>query len=204
MAEPLFASLDPARLRARLEAARDRPVPNPSDAAPAGELAGPATPAAVLIGLVGRPDGPRLLLTQRTAHLKDHAGQISFPGGRIEPEDPDPIGAALREAEEEIGLAPSRVEVLGRLASYRTRTGFLIHPVVGWIEPPLEVRPDPFEVAEVFEVPLAFALDPRNHRRDFYLRDGLRREFWVVPFEDRYIWGATAGMIVNLAHLLAE
>lgn len=204
MADSLQPALDPARLRARLEAARDRPVPNPGDAAAADEPVRPTTPAAVLIGLIGRPEGPRLLLTQRTAHLEHHPGQISFPGGRIEPDDPDPVWAALREAEEEIGLAPSRVEVLGRLASYRTRTGFLIHPVVGWIEPPLEVHPDPFEVAEVFEVPLAFALDPRNHRRDFYVRDGLRREFWVVPFEDRYIWGATAGMIVNLASVLAE
>lgn len=194
--------LDRAWLRERLAACRGRPVPFPGDQADPQELAAPPTPAAVLLGLLAAPDGPRILLTQRTAHLKDHAGQISFPGGRIEPHDPDPVAAALREAEEEIGLEPARVEVLGALGEYRTRTGFLIHPVVGWIEPPATFRPDPFEVAEVFEVPLAFALDPANHRRDAYERDGRRREFWVVPYENRYIWGATAGILVNFARLV--
>ncbi|MCL6609381.1 MAG: CoA pyrophosphatase, partial [Geminicoccaceae bacterium] len=129
---------------------------------------------------------------------------IAFPGGRIEPEDSDPVAAALREAEEELGLDRRRVEVLGEIARYRTRTGFLIHPVVGWIEPPAAFRPDPFEVAELFELPLAFALDPANHRRDAYEREGRRREFWVLPYENRYIWGATAGILVNLARLLGE
>ncbi len=194
--------LDRIWLRERLSACRGRPAPFPGDQAEPEEMCGPATPAAVLIGLVPAAEGPRILLTRRTAHLKDHAGQISFPGGRIEPFDPDPVAAALREAEEEIGLEPSRVEVLGEIARYRTRTGFLIHPVVGWIEPPATLRPDPFEVAEVFDVPLAFALDPANHRRDSYERDGRRREFWVVPYESRYIWGATAGILVNLARLV--
>jgi 8-oxo-dGTP pyrophosphatase MutT (NUDIX family) len=144
-----------------------------------------------------------VILTQRTAHLKDHAGQISLPGGRIEDEDEGPAAAALREALEEIGLAPDKVELLGGLRHYDTITGFRIHPVVGWIEPPVEFAPDPFEVAEVFEVPLGFALDPANHRRDSYVRNGEQRHFYVVPYQDRYIWGATAGILVNLARLLA-
>ena len=163
---------------------------------------GLTTPAAVLIGCVGHGHGPTVLLTQRTAHLRDHAGQISFPGGRIEDVDADPVAAALREAHEEIGLSPSRVQIIGELPTYRTRTGFLIHPVVGWIEPPVAFAPDPFEVDEVFELPLAFALDARNHRRDSYERDGQRRQFFVLPYEDRYIWGATAGILVNLARRL--
>ena len=197
-------ALDREWLRARLAASRGRPAPFPGDQADAPELARPATPAAVLIGLLPAADGPRILLTRRTDHLKDHAGQIAFPGGRIEPDDPDPVAAALREAEEELGLDRRRVEVLGEIARYRTRTGFLIHPVVGWIEPPAAFRPDPFEVAELFELPLSFALDPANHRLDAVEREGRRREFWVLPYEDRYIWGATAGILVNLARLLGE
>jgi 8-oxo-dGTP pyrophosphatase MutT (NUDIX family) len=165
--------------------------------------AGGRVPAAVLVGLVARPEGPRILLTQRTAHLKDHAGQISLPGGRIETGDHDCIAAALREAREEIGLDPLRVEVLGGLPVYDTITGFRIHPVVGWIEPPVDLVPDPFEVAELFELPLGFALDPRNHERDSYERDGRRRHFFVLRFEGRYIWGATAGILVNLSRRLA-
>jgi 8-oxo-dGTP pyrophosphatase MutT (NUDIX family) len=162
------------------------------------------TPAAVLVGLVAREDGPHIVLTQRTAHLRDHAGQISLPGGRIEAEDEGPAAAALREAFEEIGLAPEKVELLGGLRHYDTITGFRIHPIVGWIEPPVSFAPDPFEVAEVFELPLRFALDPTNHRRDSYVRNGERRHFYVLPYQDRYIWGATAGILVNFARLLTE
>ena len=161
-------------------------------------------PAAVLLGLVARPSEPHIILTQRTAHLRDHAGQISLPGGRLEPEDSGPAEAALREAFEEIGLAPGKVEVLGGLRHYDTVTGFRIHPVVGWIEPPVALTLDPYEVAEVFELPLSFVLDPRNHRRDSYDRNGERRHFYVLPYQERYIWGATAGILVNFARLFAE
>jgi 8-oxo-dGTP pyrophosphatase MutT (NUDIX family) len=170
----------------------------------AATTAGRRTPAAVLLGLVARPDGPSVILTQRTAHLRDHAGQISLPGGRIEASDDGPAAAALREAFEEVGLPPEKVELLGGLRPYDTITGFRIHPVVGWIEPPVELAPDPFEVAEAFELPLAFVLDPANHRRDGYERNGERRRFYVLPYQDRHIWGATAGILVNFARLLLK
>jgi 8-oxo-dGTP pyrophosphatase MutT (NUDIX family) len=160
------------------------------------------TPAAVLVGLVERPGGPAILLTQRTEHLRDHAGQISFPGGRIEPGDASPAAAALREAEEEIGLEPAKVDVLGELAPYDTVTGFRIHPVVGWIEPPLALRLDRSEVAEAFEVPLRFVVDPANQRRHSYRRGALTRGYYVLPYPGRFIWGATAGILVNFSSLL--
>lgn len=163
---------------------------------------GPLTPAAVLVPLVDRESGMTVLLTQRTAHLSDHAGQISFPGGHMEPQDPDPERAALREAFEEVGLPPEHVMPLGRLDDYETRTGFLIHPVVGIVTPPFPLKLDPFEVAEVFEVPLSFALDRKNFRIDRRVYKGYERRFYVLPFEDRYIWGATAGMLVNLCDVL--
>ncbi len=162
----------------------------------------PRTPAGVLIALVPRPPGPSILLTQRTAHLRDHAGQISLPGGRVEA-DETPLDAALREAEEEIGLPPARVEILGSLRPYDTGTGYRIHPVVGWVaDPPERFALDPFEVDELFDVPLAYVLDEANHRRDSYERDGRKRHFYVLPHEGRYIWGATAGILVNLARVL--
>ena len=160
------------------------------------------TPAAVLIGVVERPGGPAILLTQRSEQLRDHAGQISFPGGRIEPGDASPAAAALREAGEEIGLDAAKVEVLGELAPYDTVTGFRIHPVVGWIEPPLALRLDRFEVADAFEVPLQFIVDPANQRRHSYRRGALTRGYYVLPYQGRFIWGATAGILVNLSRLL--
>lgn len=164
----------------------------------------PLTAAAVLVGLVDRPQGPTILLTQRTDHLTDHAGQISFPGGRIEPTDPDAIFAALREAEEEIGLPPSHVQPVGRLDTYVTGTGFEITPIVGLVRVPYPMKPDPFEVAEVFEVPLGFVLDPANHHRRSREWKGSTRHFFVLPYEHRYIWGATAAMLVNLAEVLTS
>ena len=161
-------------------------------------------PAGVLVPLINRPQGVTLLLTQRTAHLQKHAGQISFPGGGWEPGDPDLVSTALRETEEEIGLDRSHVEVLGQLETYETSTAYGVAPVVGWVEPPFTLNVDPFEVAEAFEVPLAFVLDTANHKRESATRDGRQRFFYVLPYEDRYIWGATAGMLVNLSEALRE
>lgn len=163
---------------------------------------GPLTPAAVLVPLVDRSEGMTVLLTQRTAHLNDHAGQVSFPGGRIEPQDASAEAAALREAFEEVGLPPEKVEPVGRLDDYETRTGFLVYPIVGIVTPPFPVKPDPFEVADVFEVPLDFILDRRNHRRESRLFKGRQRQFYVLPYDKHYIWGATASMLVNLCDVL--
>ena len=161
-------------------------------------------PAAVLVPLVDHAAGMSVLLTQRTAHLSAHAGQISFPGGRIEEADADPIAAALRETEEEIGLPRQRVSIVGRLDNYVTGTGFEITPIVGIVEPGFELVIDPFEVAEAFEVPLAFVLERRNHQRIERESAGRARSFFVLPFEDRNIWGATARILVNLAEVLAD
>lgn len=158
--------------------------------------------AAVLVPLVERPQGWFVLLTLRSADLADHAGQVSFPGGRIEPEDPDPIHAALREAEEEIGLPMNHVEVVGRLDTWLTGTGFDVTPIVGLVRPPESYTPDPVEVAEVFEIPLDFVLDRRNHQRRSRELRGEQRAFYVLPYPNRNIWGATAGMLVNLAEVL--
>ena len=160
------------------------------------------TLAAVLVPIIDRPEGMTVLLTKRTEHLNAHAGQISFPGGRLEPHDDGPVAAALRETEEEVGLDPDRVSIVGRLDLYITRTGYEITPVVGIVDPPFEVTPDSFEVAEVFEVPLAFLVDRANHQRHSRYYKGARRQFYAMPYDDRYIWGATAGMLVNLADVL--
>ena len=162
----------------------------------------PLKPAAVLVPIVEHADGLTILLTKRTDHLADHAGQVSFPGGRIEPEDHDPEHAALREAHEEVGLAADQVEIVGRLDMYHTRTGYEVYPVVGLVRPPLSLMPDPYEVAEVFEVPLSFVLDPVNHELHQRELRGRMRTFYVLPYQDRYIWGATAAMLVNLAQVL--
>jgi 8-oxo-dGTP pyrophosphatase MutT (NUDIX family) len=162
------------------------------------------TRAAVLVPLIERAGGLTVLLTRRTDHLRDHAGQISFPGGRFEVGDVDAAAAALRETEEEIGLARERVTVIGRLDTYVTRTGFEVTPVVGLVNPPIVLQPDPLEVAEVFEVPLGFIIDTANFRRDSRLYAGKLRHFYVLPWQHHYIWGATAGMLVNLAEVLCR
>ncbi len=160
-------------------------------------------PAAVLLLVVNHAD-PTVVFTQRTAHLADHAGQISLPGGRCDEDDCTPERTALREAQEEVGLEPGRVEILGRLPEYRTSTGFSVTPVVGWTEPPIEWRADPREVADVFEVPLAFLLDARNHRYESAFFKGRMRHYWAMPYGERFIWGATAGMLVTFHRLLTR
>ena len=158
--------------------------------------------AAVLVPVIVRDSGLTMLLTQRTAHLRDHAGQVSFPGGRCEASDASPEATALREAEEEVGLAASQIEILGRLPEYRTGTGFVITPVVGLVTPPLNLKLDDFEVAEVFEPPLEFLLDSANHQRQSIEVRGTRHEYWAMPWQGYFIWGATAGMLVTLHRLL--
>lgn len=158
--------------------------------------------AAVLVPIILRETGPTLLLTQRTAHLRDHAGQISFPGGRCDASDASPEATALREAAEEVGLAAEQIEILGRLPEYHTITGFLITPIVALVTPPLNLKLDDFEVADVFEPPLEFLLDQKNHQRQQCEFEGEMREYWAMPWQGRYIWGATAGMLVSLHHFL--
>jgi 8-oxo-dGTP pyrophosphatase MutT (NUDIX family) len=190
-----------AAFRIVLRGDRDlNPALNPAATPPSAAL----RPAAVLVPLVDHAGGMSVLLTQRTAHLSAHAGQISFPGGRIEEDDPDAVAAALRETEEEVGLPRDRVSVVGRLDTYVTGTGFEITPIVGIVAPPFALAIDPYEVAEAFEVPLAFILDPRNHQRIERAVGARRRCFFVLPYEGRNIWGATAGILVNLAEVLAD
>ena len=162
------------------------------------------TAAAVLVPIVRREPELTVLFTERTGYLTDHAGQISFPGGRAEPDDVTMEATALRETEEEIGLGRNHIEVLGRLPEYITATGFRVTPVVGWIEPGFSLAPDPFEVAEVFEVPLTFLLDPANHQQKSVVWEGRERQYYAMPYQSRYIWGATAGMLLSLYHALAE
>jgi 8-oxo-dGTP pyrophosphatase MutT (NUDIX family) len=158
----------------------------------------------VLVPIVAHAEGLALLLTRRAAHLKFHPGQVSFPGGRVDPADSGPEATALREAEEEIGLPAARVETLGRLPEYLTGTNYRITPVVGIVTPPLALRPDPAEVEEVFELPLAVVLDPANHRRESREWRGAMRQYFVIPHDRHFIWGATAGMLVNLYRHLAQ
>lgn len=160
--------------------------------------------AAVLIPIVARP-ALTVLLTERTPHLSAHAGQIAFPGGKIEASDAGPLAAALREAQEEIGLQSEWIEPLGYLDCYRTGTGFIISPVVALVQPGFELRLDDSEVAQVFEVPLGFLMDETHHRIDRRNWRGAERRFYAMPYEDYYIWGATAGMIRMLyRRLFAE
>lgn len=162
------------------------------------------TAAAVLVPLVNRAGRVQVLFTQRTPHLEDHASQISFPGGRVEAADTSREDTALRETEEEIGLARATVALLGKLPDYEIPSGFRITPVVGWVEPPFTLKPDPFEVAEVFEAPLEHFLDSANYqRREFDFR-GRHRHYLAIPYEGRYIWGATAGMLYCLCRMLGR
>lgn len=162
--------------------------------------------AAVLVPLVARP-GPTLLLTQRTSHLANHSGQIAFPGGKVDPTDRDVVDAALREAEEEVGLARDYVQVLGTLPVYTTGSAFVVTPVVALVQPGFTLAPNAGEVADVFEVPLSFLLNPANHRRHAFEAQGVRREWFSMPYQEagieRFIWGATAGMLRNFYRFMA-
>jgi 8-oxo-dGTP pyrophosphatase MutT (NUDIX family) len=206
--QPLPITHDPARALTRetISEALMRPAraPEPDDLHVIALREGTrVTDAAVLVPIVNRAGRLQLLLTQRTAHLDDHAGQISFPGGRVEASDASREETALRETEEETGLARNTVTLLGRLPEYEIPSGFRITPVVGWVEPPFELKPDPFEVAAVFEAPLEHFLDTANYqRRQFHFR-GRHRHYMAVPYEGRYIWGATAGMLYSFARQLA-
>ena len=193
-------------LRERLS--RSFPIP-PAEAvaAPASSddamdlVRGPLVPAAVLVAIVQGP-APGVLLTKRTAHLARHAGQVAFPGGRIDPGDPSPEAAALREAQEEVGLDPARAELLGRLPDYVTGTAFRVTPVLALLPPGLDFRPAPNEVEAVFQLPLAVLLDPDAPQRRRAEFRGRMRDFWVWPHPEHYVWGATAAILVHLAHRL--
>lgn len=202
--EARFSLRDRIITSVRTDAQPPGPVPPPTgdyDLDPAGAAAAAGEsrlrPAAVLVPLIERTE-LQVLLTRRTEHLNNHAGQISFPGGRVEAEDGHPIETALRETEEEIGLDRAHVEIAGFLDSYETRTGFHVTPVVGFVRPEFDLTLDGYEVAEVFEVPLRFIFDPANHQRHSRLHQGRRRYYFAMPYGDYYIWGATAGMLMNL------
>ncbi|MDI9332325.1 MAG: CoA pyrophosphatase [Alphaproteobacteria bacterium] len=162
--------------------------------------------AAVLVGIVTR-DEPTILLTRRTAHLSTHSGQVAFPGGKVDVEDAHVAATALREAQEEVGLDPGHVEVLGTLSEYVTGTAFIVTPVVALIDPAHGIVPNPHEVDQVFEVPLAFLMNPAHHRRHAFESEGVRREWFSMPYDDqgqeRFIWGATAGMLRNFYRFLS-
>jgi 8-oxo-dGTP pyrophosphatase MutT (NUDIX family) len=155
-------------------------------------------PAAVLIPIIERREVLRVLFTRRADHLARHAGQVSFPGGRFHEDDADPVAAALRETEEEVGLARAFVEVRGELDRYETGTGFEIHPFVGFVREGFELKIDKSEVAEAFEVPLAFLMDPTNHEPRTSTWQGRERRYYGMTYDGHYIWGATAGILINL------
>jgi 8-oxo-dGTP pyrophosphatase MutT (NUDIX family) len=168
---------------------------NPSMWERAGVVA--TKPAAVLVPIVDRGE-PTVLLTTRTKDLASHAGQVAFPGGKIDPDDDSPVAAALREAREEIGLAPAVIEPLGYLDLYLTFSGFRILPTVARVKPDFALTLNPLEVTETFEVPLAFLMTPANHQLRSRDWNGIEREYYAMPFGDRYIWGITAGIVRNL------
>lgn len=207
--------LSVAALKERLAEAHLQSPMVPGDGAGRSDLFGDREPAeaAVLVPLVRRDHALHVLLTRRTEQLRDHAGQISFPGGRSEPEDHDAVATALREAWEEVGLAPGQVEVIGRMPVYTTVTRFLVTPVVGLVQPDYRLSLQASEVAEAFEVPLGFLMDPANHHRHHFQSEGQSRQFlsmpWVRPdapsgARPYFIWGATAAMLRNLYHLLSD
>lgn len=163
----------------------------------------PLKPAAVLVPLIDRgADGFTVMLTRRTDHLSNHGGQISFPGGRCDPGDPDCIATALRETEEEVGVSRRHISIVGELDDYIVGTGYLVRPVVGLVQPPFDLKPHDGEVAEIFEAPLDFVVDPANTQRHFRETDGVKRHHFAIVWGDYYIWGATAGMLKNLSELL--
>ena len=174
------------------------------DLNPSLPRARPRRPAAVLVPIVERPEGPTVLLTRRADHLHDHPGQVSFPGGRLDDTDRGPIDAALRETAEEIGLGREFVDLAGLLDGYETVTGYGVTPVVGFIRPGFALTLDTFEVAEAFEVPLAFFLEEASRQVHSRVRDGRRRYYFAFEYENRYVWGATAGMLVNLQRRIAR
>jgi 8-oxo-dGTP pyrophosphatase MutT (NUDIX family) len=201
--------LTPHALRQRFSTARAWQAEIQGDGIAADNLAA----ASVLVPLVLRDEGLSVLLTRRTEHLRDHAGQISFPGGRAEAADANAAATALREAEEEVGLARDSVEIIGTLPIYTTVTKYVVTPVVGLLHPPLTLKLDPFEVAEAFEVPLSFLMTPAHHQRHQVELDGLSRQFLSMPWDGlgadgvyrRYfIWGATAAMLRNLYAFLSD
>lgn len=189
--------LDAGWLRRHFAAARGAAAAIEGDLGAAG-AGTDLTPASVLIPIVLRSAELTVLFTRRTEHLRSHSGQVSFPGGRAEAHDASPEATALRETHEEIGLEGQRIEVLGRLADYATRTGYRISPVVALVTPPFELHLDAHEVEEVFEVPLSFLLDPANHQRHSREFQGREVPFIAMPYRQHYIWGATAAMLVNL------
>ncbi len=167
-----------------------------------GEPGFPLKPAAVLVGVIERAGALSVVLTQRPDHMSSHAGQVAFPGGKVDPTDASPLAAALREAEEEIGLLPKHAEPLGYLDTYQTGTGYRILPVVALIDAAFEARPNPQEVADVFEVPLAFLIDRRNHKVEEAEWRGRLRRYYDIRYHERRIWGVTAGMVRNLSERL--
>ena len=157
-------------------------------------------PSAVLIPLIEREHGLSVLLTQRAAHLPNHAGQVAFPGGKVDPGDENTFATALRESDEEVGLHPRHVKVLGEITTYITVTGFVITPVVGLVSNEATFTPAPGEVADIFEVPLEFLFDRENHVRQMDVYGGVERHYFAIPYENRRIWGATAAIIINLCN----